>query len=100
MSEEPTTPRLRRDWELAKVQLSNARSKWNRAETHLLNATNALGKRLDPGDQEFGEVVSVWVSLEGNEETLLQSIKDGDGDYRVRKRQKGNPLEPLKRMPG
>ena len=94
MGETPSTSRLGRNWELARTQLDALRRRRNHAETTLANATNELGKRIDPGDQGFGEVVSLWVAIERGE-VLLQSIKDGDGCYRVREREKGNPLLPL-----
>ena len=53
---------------------------------------------MDPGDQAEGERLCLWVRFEGDDEELLESIKDDQFTYRVQRRNAKHPLKP--RPPG
>jgi len=92
-----TLTTLAQNWFHAQESLQDLKDRVNRAETKLANLETALGKRLDPGDQQVDEIISTWVSLLGNEEQLIQSIKDSVlSSYRVRVRPKGGAPFPPK----
>jgi len=95
MGKEPSTKNLTREWSRIRRHLKDLRAQLRTAETELLNATNALGKRIDPGDQEVNEVFSLWVRFEEDDERLVSSIKDDAHSYRVVTGEHRKTLAPL-----
>lgn len=95
MSEETHTKDLAITWDQAREQLRIAKDQIHKAETRLLNATNALGKRIDPGDQEVDEVFSLWVRFGPDDKRVLSSIKDETNSYRVVRGTHRKTLKPL-----
>lgn len=78
-----TTEELVRRWRQAQESVKHAESSLNSARCDLLNAQNALGKHLDPGDQEPHETLSVWARLGDHQEALVVSTKGRNSDYAI-----------------
>jgi len=79
-----------RRWEQALAALNAAKNEVNRADCELRNATNDLGKWLDPGDLAEGESVGVYVRDSNDQEVLLSCKKTHRGrtDYEITKRKR------------
>ena len=88
---------LGREWHDAVERVLTAGTRLRREEAALVNACNALGKRLGPEDQKVDEIICSWASIGFREEKLLLSIYDGDGEYRIGIRGEGSTLRPLDR---
>lgn len=95
MSEEKSSKNLAREWDRIREHLKRLRFQVRTAEVELSNATNALGKHINPGDQAVDEVFSLWVRFEFEDERLLSSIKDGAHNYRVVEGKHRKTLKPL-----
>lgn len=83
-----------RRWERAEQRLDAARREVSAAQCELANATNALGKRLDPGDMADGETIAIWMRVgTGDREDLLAIKKRGESDYSVSIRTRRFPIQ-------
>lgn len=69
-------------WTSARASVGDAKAIVNSAETEMLNATNDLGKLLDPGDMKIGETICFWVPVKGRRR-LLAVTKAVGPTYRV-----------------
>ena len=98
MAEEyDATSDLAKAWDNAVEALADAKQRASSAETALLNAVNALGKRIDPGNQRENEVITLWVEIHRGDERLIESVKDDEYSYRVQERDPKHPLLPRPR---
>ena len=51
-----------------------------------------MGAHLDPGDQQEGEVISVWIQITQTEERLVLSKMMRDGTYKLQFRGRKRPI--------
>jgi len=79
-----STESLAEDWARCVAAVERARSLLRRVESDLVNAQNALGKHLDPGDMTSDETICVWARLNRKQERLFAVKKSVSGSYRVK----------------
>jgi len=94
--DEPTREgqRLIEEWQSTVTRLNSAKSSVQRAETDLLNSTNALGRWVVPDDIDINEPLCVW-----HGDSLIQVTKterSGLGSFVIRVRKSGRKTNLMK----